>query len=177
MRPRAGVLLVASPHLSDPNFVRSVVYLIDHGENGSLGFIVNRPLELPLSELWGDAPGGLSEARIAAEGGPVDKNKGLLLHGDLALSGAQPMGDGIAVGGNLDAIQQRWATGGDHYGPRLFLGHSGWSDGQLEREIEEGAWLVRPGRLDLVFGAQPSDLLWQHLVEGRTGGMPDPSRN
>jgi putative transcriptional regulator len=177
MRPRPGVLLVASPHLNDPNFVRSVVYLIDHGDNGSLGFIVNRALDLPLGDLWSEAPAGLVDARIATEGGPVDKNKGLLLHGDLSLAGAQPMGDGIAVGGDLDAIRQRWATGGDHHGPRLFLGHSGWTAGQLEHEIEEGAWLVRPGRIDLLFGPQPSDLLWQHLVEGRGGGMPDPSRN
>lgn len=177
MRPRAGVLLVASPHLSDPNFARSVVYLIDHSDSGSLGFIVNRALDVPLGELWEEAPGGLSAAHIAAEGGPVDKNKGLLLHGDLTLPGAQMMGDGVAVGGDLDALRERWATGGDHCGPRLFLGHSGWSSGQLDREIEDGAWLVRPGRLDLLFNPQPPDLLWQHLMEGRGGGMPDPSRN
>lgn len=177
MRPRSGVFLVASPQLTDPNFVRSVVYLLDHSETGSLGFILNRPLDLPLGDLWSDAPGGLSEARIAAEGGPVDKHKGLLLHGDTTLAGAQLMGEGVAVGGDLTALQERWATGGDHNGPRLFLGHSGWTAGQLEQEIDEGAWLVRPGRLALLFDAQPSVLLWQLMVEGRSGGMPDPSRN
>jgi putative transcriptional regulator len=177
MRPRSGVLLVASPHLSDANFVRSVVYLLDHSDTGSLGFIVNRALDVPLSELWNDAPGGLADARIAAEGGPVDKHKGLLLHGDTGLAGAQAMGDGVAVGGDLMALAERWVTGGDHCGPRLFLGHSGWTAGQLQNEIDEGAWLVRPGRIDLLLGAQPSDLLWQQLVEGRSGGMPDPSRN
>lgn len=177
MRPRSGVFLVASPQLTDPNFVRSVVYLLDHSDTGSLGFILNRPLDLPLGDLWSEAPSGLADARIAAEGGPVDKHKGLLLHGDTALPGAQLMSEGIAVGGDLTAVQERWSSGGDHNGPRLFLGHSGWTAGQLDREIEEGAWLVRPGRVELLFDAQPSDLLWQHLVEGRTGGMPDPSRN
>ncbi|MBA3699098.1 MAG: YqgE/AlgH family protein [Planctomycetes bacterium] len=177
MRPRPGVFLVASPHLSDANFVRSVVYLLDHGDTGSLGFILNRPLDVPLGELWNDAPPGLSDARIAAEGGPVDKHKGLLLHGDTTLAGAQLMSEGIAVGGDPDALQERWGTGGDHCGPRLFLGHSGWTSGQLDREIEEGAWLVRPGRIDLLFDPRPAELLWQHLVEGRNGGMPDPSRN
>jgi putative transcriptional regulator len=177
MRPRPGVLLVASPQLSDANFLRSVVFLLDHSDSGSLGFILNRPLDVPLGDLWSEAPGGLIDARIAAEGGPVDKHKGLLLHGDLTLPGAQPMGDGIAVGGDLAALQERWATGSDHCGPRLFLGHSGWTAGQLDREIEDGAWLVRPGRTDLLFDAQPSDLLWEHLIEGRSGGMPDPSRN
>jgi len=177
MRPRSGVLLVASPQLTDPNFVRSVVYLLDHSDTGSLGFILNRPLDLPLGELWNEAPGGLIDARIAAEGGPVDKHKGLLLHGDTALTGAQLMSDGIAVGGDLNAVEKRWASGGDHNGPRLFLGHSGWTSGQLDHEIEEGAWLVRPGRLALLFDAQPPEMLWQLLIEGRSGGMPDPSRN
>jgi putative transcriptional regulator len=177
MRPRSGVLLVASPHLTDSNFVRSVVYLLDHGDGGSLGFIVNRPLDVPLSELWSDVPSGLAEARIAAEGGPVDKHKGLLLHGEPGLAGAQPMGDGVAVGGDVEALAKRWAGGGDRCGPRLFLGHSGWSTGQLQGEIDEGAWLVRPGRIGLLLDPLPSGLLWQHLVEGRSGGMPDPSRN
>lgn len=177
MRPRSGVLLVASPHLTDPNFLHSVVYLLDHGDSGSLGFIVNRPLDVPLSELWAEAPGGLAGSRIAAEGGPVDKHKGLLLHGDTNLVGAQLMGDGVAIGGDLDALGARWVSGEDHHGPRLFLGHSGWSAGQLMAEIEEGAWVVRPGRIDLLLAAQPSELLWQQLIEGHTGGMPDPSRN
>jgi putative transcriptional regulator len=177
MRPRSGVLLVASPRLTDPNFLRAVVYLLDHGESGSLGFIVNRPLDVPLVELWNEVPAGLADARIAAEGGPVDKHKGLLLHGDLSLPGAQMMGEGVAVGGDLPALAERWITGGDHAGPRLFLGHSGWTAGQLEVEIGEGAWIVRPGRIDLLMTPKPSDLLWQQLLEGRAGGMPDPSRN
>ena len=74
MRPRSGVFLVASPELTDANFARSVIYLLDHNDTGSLGFILNRPLDLPLGELWSDAPGGLIDARIAAEGGPVDKH-------------------------------------------------------------------------------------------------------
>jgi putative transcriptional regulator len=177
MRPRSGVLLVASPHLTDANFERSVVYLLDHGDSGSLGFIVNRPLDVPLSDLWNEVPGGLATARIAAEGGPVDKHKGLLLHGDANLPGAQLMSDGVVVGGDLVAIAERWGAGADQLGPRLFLGHSGWAAGQLDQEIEDGAWVVRPGRVALLFDPTPSPLLWQHLVEGRTGGMPDPSRN
>jgi putative transcriptional regulator len=177
MRPRSGVLLVATPQLTDPNFVRSVIYLLDHGDGGSLGFIINRPLEVPLSDLWTEAPAGLSDAHIAAEGGPVDKHKGLLLHCEPTLLGAQPMGEGVAIGGDLSALAERWAMGSDLSGPRLFLGHSGWTPGQLQNEIDDGAWMVRPGRLDLLIAPRPSDLLWQQLLEGRSGGMPDPSLN
>jgi putative transcriptional regulator len=56
MTPVAGMLLVASPQLSDPNFLRTVVYLLDHSDNGTLGFVINRPLDVPLRELWGEVP-------------------------------------------------------------------------------------------------------------------------
>lgn len=177
MRPRPGVLLVATPQLTDPNFLRSVIFLLDHGEGGSLGFIVNRPLDLPLNELWTEVPDGLAKSRLAAEGGPVDKHKGLLLHSEMNLAGAQVMGEGVAIGGDLSALAERWSTGGDHTGPRLYLGHSGWTVGQLQREIDEGAWLVRPGHVDLLLSSQSLELLWQQLIEGHVGGMPDPSRN
>ena len=177
MRLRPGVLLVATPQLTDPSFVRSVIFLLDHGDGGSLGFIINRPLDLPLNELWTDVPDGLADARLAAEGGPVDKHKGLLLHSEMNLAGAQIMGEGVAIGGDLSALAERWSTGSDHTGPRLYLGHSGWTVGQLQREINDGAWLVRPGRVDLLLGSQSLDLLWQQLIDGHGGGMPDPSRN
>jgi putative transcriptional regulator len=177
MTPRSGILLVASPQLTDPNFQRTVVYLLDHGDGGSLGFVINRPLDVPLSELWSEVPAALADAHVAAEGGPVDRHKGLLLHCCLDLAGAQVMGDGVAVGGELDALAERYATGSDESGPRLFLGHSGWGPGQLQHEIDEGAWILRPGRLGLLVDAQPSDLLWKQLVEGHLGGMPDPSVN
>ena len=177
MRPRPGVLLAASPQMTDPNFTRTVIYLLDHGETGSLGFILNRPLDVPLKELWQEVPIGLADACLAAEGGPVDTHKGLLIHCDTSLPGAQLMAEGIAIGGDLLALTDRWPDGGDAIGPRLFLGHSGWTTGQLQTEIDEGAWIVRPGRLNLLVTPKPSTLLWQQINEGHSGGMPEPSRN
>jgi putative transcriptional regulator len=177
MKPAAGMLLVASTKLTDPNFLHAVVYLLDHGDTGTLGFIINRPLEVPLSELWGEVPVSLADARVAAEGGPVDRHKGLLLHRCVELDGAQPMADGFAVGGELAALAERYAAGNDATGPRLFLGHSGWAPGQLLAELEEGAWIVRPGRPELLVNPKPPATLWEQLAEGRVGGMPDPSVN
>jgi putative transcriptional regulator len=177
MRPRPGVLLVASPQLDDPNFSRSVVFLVDHNKTGSLGFIINRALDMPLKDLWANVPHGLSDLCIAAEGGPVDRHKGLLLHGDTSIIGAQIMAEGVAVGGDLLALTDRWQSGADDMGPRLFLGHSGWQPGQLDAEIEQGSWIVRPGRLHLLFGTQPADSLWRQLIEGGGSGMPEPSLN
>ena len=177
MTPVAGMLLVASPQLSDPNFVRTVVYLLDHGDNGTLGFVLNRPLEVPLSELWGEVPEQLAGLRVAAEGGPVVRHKGLLVHRCIDLSGAQLLSEGFAIGGDLDALAKRFASGCDEHGPRLFLGHSGWAPGQLLAELEEGAWLLRSGRPEQLLNPQPALGLWQQLVEGRGGGTPDPSLN
>jgi putative transcriptional regulator len=176
MRPAAGTVLVASPQLTDPNFVRTVVFLVEHSAGGTLGFIVNRPLPTPLGEIWSDAPAGLVAALVAAEGGPVEPSEGLLLHGCPTLSGAQEMSPGCAIGGDLDAIAQRYQGGADSSGPRLFLGHSGWTGGQLEREIAEGAWLVRPASIELLLDNQPPAQLWRRLSEGPRGGG-EPSLN
>jgi putative transcriptional regulator len=176
MHPAAGTVLVASPTLRDPNFLGTVVYVLDHGPNGTLGFIVNRPLEVPLDELWEDVPAHLSQARIAALGGPVDRHKGLLLHGCPAITDAQRMADGVFAGGSIPELVARYADGADQTGPRLFLGHSGWASGQLEVELAEGAWFVRPGKISWLLDPVPMNNLWQHLVEGRTG-LPDPSVN
>jgi putative transcriptional regulator len=177
MTPVAGMLLVASPQLSDPNFLRTVVYLLDHSDSGTLGFVINRPLDVPLRELWGEVPEQLADLRVAAEGGPVDRHKGLLLHRCGDLKGAQPLSEGFAIGGEIEALAERFSSGTDGRGPRLFLGHSGWAPGQLQAELEEGAWLLRAGRPEQLLNPQPGAGWWQQLVEGRPGGMPDPSRN
>jgi putative transcriptional regulator len=177
MRPAAGVLLVASPELTEPSFVKSVVYLLEHNLNGTLGFIINRPLPSPLGEIWSEVPEGLQDAIAAAEGGPVERSKGLLLHGCADLPGAQEMGLDCGVGGDLDALAERYSRGCDETGPRLFLGHSNWAAGQLEEEIEQGSWILRPGTRSLLLDNMPPEDLWRLLIENRTRGIPSPSVN
>ncbi len=178
----AGMLLVASPQLTDDSFRRSVVYLVEHSTDGSLGFIINRPLELTLGELWAECPPTLSAALAAADGGPVERHKGLLLHRHPGIADAATMGHGIFIGGDLEQIIAHWSAGPDRHGPRLFLGHSGWVGGQLEREIAQGAWLLRPGHGDrLALITDPTtgsdgDHLWQ-LLSGGPFSMPAPSLN
>jgi putative transcriptional regulator len=173
-----GQFLVASPTLVDPNFHRTVVFLVEHGEDGSLGFVINRGLDLTLSELWADCPEQLGHYRIAAQGGPVEPNKGLLLHGDGSLAGTTPMGHGIHIGGDLTQLVARWSMGPDQRGPRLLLGHSGWGPGQLDEEIEQGAWIIRPGDASALFDrASAGEHFWRRLSEGGNRGLPVPSLN
>lgn len=176
MKPAAGSFLVASSTLGDPNFMRTVVYLLEHGEAGTMGLIVNRPLDMPLSAIWDGVPAGLSESTVAAEGGPVERDRGLLLHGLVDLPGSQRIGDGVAIGGDVAALAARFGAGADQSGPRLFLGHSGWGPGQLDHELSQGAWLVRPGCLDHLLVAPPADL-WRRLADGGGTGLPEPSVN
>ncbi len=177
MDPAPGRLLVASPALTDANFVRSVIYLIEHSAQGTLGVIINRPIDMPLADIWSEVPEGLAQARTAAQGGPVEPDKGLLLHACADLDGAGTMGKGICVGGSIEALAERFRSGPDQQGPRLFLGHSGWSPGQLDNEIDEGGWIVRSGRPGQLFDPRPSPNLWQQLAEGRSVGLHDPSPN
>jgi putative transcriptional regulator len=176
VKPDAGTFLVASTTLVDPSFMRAVVYLLEHGDSGTMGLIVNRPLDMPLSSIWEGVPAGLSEATVAAEGGPVERDRGLLLHGLADLPGCQRIADGVAIGGDVAALGAQFSDGADRSGPRLFLGHSGWGPGQLEAEIEQGSWLVRPGRLDHLLVAPPVDL-WRRLFDGGGIGLPEPSVN
>jgi putative transcriptional regulator len=173
-----GIFLVASPALVDPHFQRTVVFLVEHGEEGSLGFVINRGLDLQLSELWADCPEELGHHRIAAQGGPVEPNKGLLLHGDGTLAGTTSMGHGIHIGGDLTRLIARWANGPDRQGPRLLLGHSGWGPGQLAEELDQGAWIVRPGDPTAVFDrASAGEHFWRRLSDGGNRRLPTPSLN
>lgn len=176
MKPAAGTFLVASTALDDPNFMRTVVYLLEHGEAGTMGLIVNRPLDMPLSAIWEGVPAGLADATVAAEGGPVERDRGLLLHAVVDLPGCQRLSDGLAIGGEVAVLAARFQAGADGNGPRLFLGHSGWGAGQLEHEVAQGAWLVRPGNLDHLLVAPPLDL-WRRLADGGGAGLPEPSVN
>lgn len=176
MKVEAGMLLVASAKLHESAFMRTVIYLLEHNQDGTLGFIINRPLDIPLSDLWDECPKALAHAKIAAEGGPVDRHKGLLLHGCVDLPGAQLMGRSLAIGGEIDELARRYAGGIDRSGPRLFLGHSGWAPGQLDGELDDGAWIVRPGDPLMILNHRPADNLWQHLLDGK-GGLPKPSLN
>jgi putative transcriptional regulator len=175
MEPAAGLFLVAAPELGDSNFMRSVVYLLEHHAGGSLGVIVNRPLITPLCELWEEVPSPLAGFAAAAEGGPVERHHGLLLHGVTDLPGSQSMGPGLALGGDLERIAVRWSAGPDQQGPRLFLGHSGWGPGQLAVEIAQGGWILRPGHIEALLATSPDPHLWERLVAG--GGLPIPSLN
>ncbi|MCC6553825.1 MAG: YqgE/AlgH family protein [Polyangiaceae bacterium] len=149
-------LLIASPPLGDPNFDRTVVLLAVHGETGALGFVVNRPAPMSLSELLSFA-GYTGEVKAAAPvfvGGPVQPSSGWILCVDPDLAPSQPgvipVGSRLRVTSSRSAFDElaadaaRGALTPDPKRRTVVLGYSGWGPGQLEREIAAGAWLPVP---------------------------------
>jgi putative transcriptional regulator len=171
----AGRLLVATPLLGDPNFRRSVVLVVeDEPGEGTLGVVLNRPTETPVRQVlesWTDLVTGPS---VVFRGGPVSPNSAL---GLAIVPGEddEPVGwralDGIALRSrlglvDLDAPPQLLAGGIASL--RVFAGYAGWGPGQVQAEIEEGAWYVLPAEPADAFAAEP-ERLWQ-VVLRRAGG-------
>ncbi len=182
MESLEGQLLLASPKLMDPNFVRTVLLLVEHNDNGALGLVLNRPTGKTVQELWkqvGEAP--CDKLDPIHLGGPVSGP--LMAIHTAGTLGEMEIIDGIffaAKKQNLDALVRHESTF------KMFVGHAGWGPGQLEGEIEQGAWKTVPARAEDIF--DPSDDLWQRLMQRATAGVlpqmlglkhvpPDPSMN
>lgn len=159
----AGQLLVATDTLRDPRFARTVIYLVRHDASGAMGLVVNRPVrDMPLAPLlrkFGLDDRGVTGRVRAHYGGPVEAGQGFMLHtAEYATQGTERVADNIAMTptpGVLDALGDI-ARGA---GPRksLFaIGYAGWAPGQLEGEIERGAWITVPADEALLFDEDPA---------------------
>lgn len=162
--PAPGVLLIAPPMLLDPNFRRTVVYLCEHGPDGSFGLILNRVLALELGEVVEDVVSPMG----VFLGGPVqpDTLHFLHRHGD-RVEGAVEVSDGIYWGGHFEHVKMLvYETPPDDL--RFFIGYAGWSPGQLEAEVEQGGWILRPAAAPLIF-SEPPDRLWRTALRQMGG--------
>ena len=156
----AGSLLLAHPAMKDPNFRRSVVLMSAHNAEGAMGVVLNRPLGKRLGELSGDfALGPLASVPLFT-GGPVQTEQ-------LVLAAWQTRDDGFRLhfGIEPDKAVQLLEDEGTHV--RGFLGYSGWSAGQLEKEMTARTWVVVDVPEDLLTQAQ-DETLWQTVL-GREG--------
>jgi putative transcriptional regulator len=177
-----GRLLIAAPALEDPNFRRTVVLMLEHTPDGSVGLVLNRPtLLLAREALPEPLAGALAEEELVHQGGPVQPEAVLLLGDFLDPEAAA----GIAFGsvGIVDPEGDPSLLGDRVSRLRAFGGYAGWAGGQLEAEFAEGAWIDAIGLPSDVFTTEP-DGLWSEVLR-RKGGryrliaqMPeDPSLN
>lgn len=166
--PATGCLLVANPFMQDPNFRRSVVLLVNHSATeGTLGFVLNQPLEAQVGDLV-DSLAGLAAPLLL--GGPVALDTQHYIHSQPAqVPDSQTVAPGIGWAGDFDWLQQQAALGllqpNDY---KFFLGYSGWAPGQLAKEQQERSWLVCPATPQLVFHTHP-DHCWQHTIQHMGG--------
>ncbi len=167
IKPEPGVLLIAPPMLSDPNFRRTVVLLCEHNPEGSFGLILNRPLSLHLGEVL-DGVDAYAEPLFF--GGPVQPNTLHFLHryGDLVPE-AVGVVDGVAWGGDFEVMKTLIeAEGPTARDLRFFLGYAGWSPGQLDEEIRQGGWFLSEAGGEDVFAESP-DRLWRSVLRKKGG--------
>jgi len=150
VQPAAGVLLIADPFLKDPNFMRTVVFLTEHREDGTIGFVINRQYEYTLDELIPEIEGHKLPVYY---GGPVQMNTIHFLHRyPEQITGGVEVIPGVFWGGDFEAVVELIRSGDvDPARIRFFIGYSGWSPGQLDSEMKEKTWLTVEASQDLVF--------------------------
>ncbi len=174
--PKAGRLLVATPLLGDPSFKRTVVLIVEHEEpQGTLGVVLNRPTEVGVGRVLEQWTELATEPSVVFRGGPVAPNSALALA--LIPGQGEPVGwralDGapaLARLGLLDLDMPPGLLATAITGLRVYVGYAGWSPGQLEAEIAEGAWYVIEAEPGDVFAADP-DALWRQVLRRQDGDL------
>jgi putative transcriptional regulator len=156
MESTAGHLLVATPNMGDENFDMTIVFMVEHTDDGALGVVVNRPTETPVGTHLPDLAPLVSPPDVFFIGGPVSPDH---------VIGVGRDGEAISMI-DLDGVIEGRVERPD--GLRLFAGYSGWAPGQLDGELAAGAWFVVEAFDGDVFGSEPGEL-WREVLR-RQGG-------
>lgn len=149
-----GHFLLSMPHLQDPGFAQSLIYICEHHASGAMGIIINRPSDMNLNELLQLLelnPAGQTEITVY-NGGPLQKDRGFILHSPTTQQwdSSYAIAPQVALTTSLDILQAI----SENRPPEAFLvalGYSAWGEGQLEQELSANAWLSCPANLDIMF--------------------------
>ena len=165
MESLEGHFLLASPQLLDPNFVHTVVLIVEHSDVGAMGLVLNRPTSKTVAELWHQVGQGPCDSQKNVHlGGPVSGPL-MAVHTSGSLAEME-IGPGVYFAAKKDNLDELVHQDVQY---KMFIGHSGWGPGQLESEIQEGAWRAVPVTLDDVF--DDAEDLWQRLYVRAEGGL------
>ena len=163
--PHTGSLLISEPFMLDPNFKRSVVLLAEHNEEGTIGYVLNQKSEYLLKDLIPDCPDAAHSIYI---GGPVGNDTLHFIHRcyDRMNSGTEIV-NGFYWGGSFETLKLLINTHQiDENEVRFFMGYSGWSPGQLSRELEQNSWLVTNKFNPAALFNEEEENLWREIVIG-----------
>ncbi len=166
--PRKGDLLISEPFLPDPNFERTVIYICEHNEEGSFGFVLNRPSELKFDDIIAEVEDFDMTMYI---GGPVQHDTLHFIH-----RASDIIDDGVIIkenlcwGGNFEQLKALINTKQiNEKDFRFFIGYSGWGAGQLQEELDANSWIVLPNATEKQIFDIPPDQLWRTILKDMGG--------
>jgi len=181
MESLRGQLLIASPVIVDPNFRRTVVLIAEHGDEGAMGVVLNRPSDALVQDAASPLEVLVESGSQIFSGGPVEPAAVVVLaeFDDPAEAATIVVGDVGFMRSDADPVD----AGDRMRRARVFAGYAGWGGGQLEAELEGDAWILEPATPELVF-AEDVDGLWSEVLRRKGGEFaiiatmpPDPSMN
>ena len=153
--------IISLPHMKDPLFKKTVIFICEHDKHGAMGLIINKEInkkDVLFSNQENDK--GLIQVLNKNNlfiGGPVLTDRILFLHTNKNIDESISINKEVSVSSDIDTLKSMVNTNNQQY--KLFLGHSGWSKGQLEREIENGDWLIQKSINSLIF-EKKIDHIW-----------------
>jgi putative AlgH/UPF0301 family transcriptional regulator len=161
-----GKLLVASRDLGDPNFAKSVILLVRYNvDQGAVGLTINKRTDISLARAFGDLKEAKGRTDPVYIGGPVELNTVMaLLKTESKPDGASRVFGDVYLISDKDLLTQALASKAEAAVFHAYVGYSGWGPGQLEHEVELGAWHILPGSAAIVFHADP-DSVWERLIK------------
>jgi len=164
-RLRPGLFLYAAPGIADSRFAESVILLIRHGPDGSMGLVVNRPTDLPLGDALKDVPEASGSGLTVYWGGPVQPEAILaLVRAPSASPGAQTVLPDVTLTGDLADVRTALGARDTRARLRVYSGYAGWTAGQLATEVRAGVWVLDRADASSVFAPDPSKL-WPRVEE------------
>jgi putative transcriptional regulator len=159
-----GKLLVSSRGLADPNFVESVVLVIQYDQQGTVGLTINRRTRAPISRVFQDLNTAKDRSDPIYIGGPVEMTAVFgLFRSRKKLDGSASVLSEVYLLSSKAALEKALATSSGPGDFRLYLGYCGWAAGQLENEVRRGGWWIVDGNAGLVFDPEPGSV-WSRLI-------------
>lgn len=163
--PDEGRFLVASRGMRDPRFARTVVLLVSHDENGTMGLVINKRTEIPLDEALPGIAWREGGPRFVNLGGPVlTEGMSFLLRAESAPGPAREIVEGVYHSASLALLTEAAGMKDAASRLRVFAGHAGWAPGQLDAELTRGDWHVLNGGAEDIFHEPPSEI-WTEMIQ------------
>lgn len=163
-RPAVGMFLVATRALRGSGFAESIILILQHDRDGTMGLIVNQPTAAKAADLLPDIAGLDRHDSQLYIGGPVAAwGVIMLVQSPRPLDNALHVFDNVYTSGDPELLNQFIGSGLSQGHVRLYAGHAGWAPGQLDTEIRRGSWITVPARTDLVFSNRPREI-WKELI-------------